>query len=183
MKPRRIPVLLLTLLPLAAVRPLDSPWRFVATTDDLTGAADRRLILRADNWNAPGAPDAVTSATLVLACGDRIPNVDGKSLLFFAGQPLEPFGNELAYVELRFDDQPRPIKAYLTISAYGGGRQIAFLGGDQSRYFSQPLFDQLTSAGKLSVTYRAFSETHRVTFHLAGLRDALSQLSACQWTG
>jgi hypothetical protein len=193
MKPRRIPVLLLTLLPLAAVRPLDSPWRFVETTDDLTGASDRRLILRADNWNAPGAPDAVTSATLVLACGDRIPNVDGKSLLFYAGQPLEPFGNELAYAELRFDDQPHPLKAYFTIFDYGeavvtqtgrrGARQVAFLGTDQSPYFSRPLFDQLTGATKLSVTYRAFSETHHVTFHVAGLNDALAQLSACHWTG
>jgi hypothetical protein len=183
MNPRRIPLLLLSLLPLAAVRPLDSAWRLVETTDDLTGATDRRLILRADNWNAAGGPDVATTATLVLACGDRIPNVDGKSLLFYAGQPLEPFGNELAYVELRFDDQPRPIKAYLTISAYGGGRQVAFLGSDQSRYFSRPLFDRLTGASKLSVTYRAFSETHRVTFHLAGLSDALSQLSACHWTG
>jgi len=195
MKPRRIPLLLLTLLPLAAVRPVDSAWRFVETTDELTGATDRRLILRADNWSATGvgAPDAVTTATLVLACGDRIPNADGKSLLFFAGQPLEPYGNELAYAELRFDDQPRPIKAYFTIFDYGeavvtqtgrrGARQVAFLGTDQSPYFSRPLFDQLTSATKLSVSYRAFSETHNVTFHVAGLSDALPQLSACHWTG
>jgi hypothetical protein len=192
MKPRRIPMLLLTLLPLAAVRPLDSAWRFVETTDDLTGATDRRLILRADNWNATGTPDAAISATLVLACGDRIPNVNGKSLLFYAGQPLESFGNELAYAELRFDDQPRPIKAYFTIFDYGeavvtqtgrhGARQVAFLGTDQSPYFSRPLFDQLTSATKLSVTYRAFSETHHVTFHVAGLSDALAQLGACHWT-
>jgi hypothetical protein len=182
MNPRRIPLLLLTLVPLAAVRPLDSAWRFVETTDDLTGATDKRLILRADNWNAAGTPEAATTATLVLACGDRIPNVDGKSLLFYAGQPLEPFGNELA-AELRFDDQPRAIKAYLTILSVSGGRQVAFLGNDQSRYFSRPLFDQLTSATKLSLTYRAFSETHRVTFHVAGLSDALTQLGACQWTG
>ncbi len=147
MNPRHIPLLLLTLVPLAAVRPLDSAWRLVETTDDLTGATDKRLILRAD-----------------------------------AGQPLEPFGNELA-AELRFDDQPRTIKAYLTILGVSGGRQVAFLGNDQSRYFSRPLFDQLTSATKLSLTYRAFSETHRVTFHVAGLNDALAQLGACQWTG
>ncbi len=183
MNPRRIPLLLLTLLPLAAVRPLDSAWRLVETTDDLTGATDRRLILRADNWKATGAPAAASTATLILACGDRIPNADGKSLLFFAGQPLEPFGNELAYAELRFDDQPRPIKAYLTIFAYGGGRQVAFLGTDKTPYFSRPLFDQLMSATKLSVTYRAFSESHRVTFQLGGLSDALAQLPACHWTG
>ena len=193
MNPRRIPLLLLTLLPLAAVRPLDSAWRLVETTDDLTGASDRRLILRADNWNATGTPDAANTATLVLACGDRIPNLDGKSLLFYAGQPLEPFGNELAYAELRFDDQPRSIKAYFTIFDYGeavvtqtgrrGARQVAFLGTNQSPYFSRPLFEQLTGATKLSVTYRAFSETHQVTFHVAGLSDALAQLGACQWTG
>lgn len=193
MNPRRIPLVLLTLVPLAAVRPLDSPWRFVETTDDLTGATDRRLILRADNWSAAGAPGVANTATLVLACGDRIPNADGKSLLFFAGQPLEPFGNELAYAELRFDDQPRPIKAFFTIFDYGeavvtqtgrrGARQVAFLGTDQSPYFSQPLFDQIVTATRLAVTYRAYGETHRVTFHLAGLGDALPRIAPCRWTG
>jgi hypothetical protein len=193
MNPRRIPLVLLTLVPLAAVRPLDSAWRFVETTDDLTGATDRRLILRADNWSATGGPGVATTATLVLACGDRIPNADGKSLLFYAGQPLEPFGNELAYAELRFDDQPRPIKAFFTIFDYGeavvtqtgrrGARQVAFLGTDQSPYFSRPLFDQIVTATRLTVTYRAYGETHRVTFHLAGLSDALSRLAPCRWTG
>lgn len=193
MNARRLSLLLLTLVPLAAVRSLDSAWRLVETTDDLTGASDRRLILRADNWNPTGAPEVATTATLVLACGDRIPNADGKSLLLFAGQPLEPFGNELAYAELRFDDQPRPIKAYFTIFDYGQaavtptgrrqGRQVAFLGTDQSPYFSRPLFDLLTTAGKLTVTYRAYGDTHRVTFHPAGLTEALSQLAACRWTG
>ena len=67
MNPRRLSLLLVTLLPLAAVRPLDSAWRLVETADDLTGAADRRLILRADDWHATGAPDAVITATLVVA--------------------------------------------------------------------------------------------------------------------
>ena len=194
MNPRRLPFLLLTLLPLAAVRSFDSAWRLVETTDDLTAATgDRRLILRADNWNANGPPDAAVTATLVLACGNRIPNADGKSLLFFAGQPLEPFGNELAYAQLRFDDQPRPIAAYFTIFDYGQAvvtpagrleaRQVAFLGTDQSPYFSRQLFEQLRAASTLSVTYRAYHENHRVTFHLAGLSDALAQLPACRWTG
>jgi len=193
MNPRRLALLLVTLVPLAAARSVDSAWRLVETTDDLTGASDRRLILRADNWNAAGSPDVAVTATLVLACGDRIPNADGKSLLFFAGRPLEPFGNELAYAELRFDDQARPIQAYFTIFDYGqavvtpagrrGARQVAFLGTDQSPYFSQALFEQLRGAGKLSVTYRAYGETHHVTFHLGGLSDALPQLTACRWTG
>ncbi len=179
MNPRRLPLLLLTLLPLAAVRPTDSAWRLVDTTDDLTGASDRRLILRAENWNA-----ATSTATIVVACGDRIPSSDGRSLLFFAGHPFEPFGNELGYAELRFDDQPRPIQAYLTILDVGDARparQVAFLGTDQSPYFSRPLLDQLMTAGKLSVTYRAYGEARTVAFHPAGLREALPQLTACRF--
>jgi len=73
--------------------------------------------------------------------------------------------------------------ADLTIFAYGGGRQVAFLGGDQNHYFARTLLNQLTSASKLTVTYRACSETHHVTFRIAGLSDALAQLPACHWTG
>ena len=178
MNPRRLPLLLLTLIPLAAARPADSAWRLVETTDDLTGAGDRRLILRAEHWNATSV-----TATIVVACGDRIPSSEGRSLLFFAGQPFEPFGNEL-YAELRFDDQPRPIKAYLTIldvvDAHPA-RQVAFLGTDQSPYFSRPLLDQLMAAGKLSVTYRAYGEVRTVSFHPAGLREALPQLAGCRF--
>ena len=179
MNPRRLPLLLLTLVPLAAVRPADSAWRLVETTDDLTGASDRRLILRAEDWNA-----ATATATIVVACGDRIPSSEGRSLLFFAGRPLEPFGNELGYAELRFDDQPRPIKAYLTILDVGDARatrEVAFLGTDQSPYFSRPLLDQLMTAGKLSVTYRAYGEVRTVSFHPAGLRQALPQLAGCHF--
>jgi hypothetical protein len=179
MNPRRLPLLLLTLLPLAAVRPAESAWRLVETTDDLTGASDRRLILRAENWNA-----ATATATIVVACGDRIPSSEGRSLLFFAGRPFEPFGNELGYAELRFDDQPHPIKAYLTILDVGDARatrQVAFLGTDQSPYFSRPLLDQLMAAGKLSVTYRAYGEVRTVSFHPVGLREALPQLAGCRF--
>lgn len=178
MNPRRLPLLLLTLLPLAAVRPADTAWRLVETMDDLTGASDRRLILRSENWNAVSS-----TATIVVVCGDRIASSEGRSLLFFAGQPLEPFGNEL-YAELRFDDQPRSIKAYLTIQDVGDARatrQVAFLGTDQSPYFSRPLLDQLIAAGKLSVTYRAYGEVRTVSFHPAGLREALPQLAGCHF--
>jgi len=174
--------LLLALVPLAVSRPTESAWRMVETTDDLTSASDRRLILRADQW--PGA-------TLVVACGERLPSVDGRSLLFYAGQPLEPFGDELA-ADLRFDDQPRPWKTFFTLVDYGepvltpaghrSSRQVAFLGTDQSPYFSHPLLDQLLGSGKLSVTYRAFGEMHTAMFHLAGLREALAQLAGCRWT-
>lgn len=182
---RRLMPLLVTFATLAAVRAADSAWRLVETTDDLTGATDRRLILRADNWSGAAPANGATRATLVLACGDRLPNADGKSLLFFAGQPLEPFGNELAYVELRFDDQPRPIKAYLTLTDVGDhhDRQVAFLGTDQSPYFSGPLFDRLVAAGQLSVTYRAYGDARTVSFHLAGLRDGLARLPGCRWPG
>ncbi len=185
MTPRRLLPLLATLVPLAAVRPTDSAWRLVETTDDLTGATDRRLILRADNWSAAVPRNGSTNATLVVACGDRLPGADGKSLLFFAGQALEPFGNELAYAELRFDDQP-PIKTYLTILEVGEvrrDRQVAFLGTDQSPYFSPTLLARLMDAERLSVTFRAYGEARAVSFHLAGLREALPQLQKCHWPG
>ena len=182
---RRILPLLVTLVPLAATHPTDSVWRLVETTDDLTGATDRRLILRADNWSATVAPNGSTRATLVVACGDRLPNADGRSLLFFAGQPLEPIGNELAYAELRFDNQPT-IRAYLTIVEVGDARrdrQVAFLGTDQSPYFSAPLFARLLAAERLAVTIRAYGEVRTVAFHPVGLREALGQLPDCRWTG
>jgi hypothetical protein len=60
-------------------------------------------------------------------------------------------------------------------------RQVAFLGTDQSPYFSRPLLDQLMAAGKLSVTYRAYGEVRTVSFHPTGLREALPQLPGCRF--
>jgi hypothetical protein len=193
--PKRLLFLLISALSasLSAQSP-GSNWRLVETTDDLTAATDRRLILRADDWPTVRDTRAVEEyrrASIILACGDRMPGSEGKSLLFFAGQPLEPFGRELGYVELRFDSRPTPIKAFLTILDYGDAvvtatgrratRQVAFLGGDKSPYFSPQLFSQLLAAAKLTVKYRAYGAEQTVSFRLTGLREALLQLPGCRW--
>ena len=179
---------------LSAQSPQSPGWRLVETTDDLTGATDRRLIVRADDWPSvrdTAAVEEYRRATIILACGDRMPGSEGRSLLFFAGQPLEPFGRELGYVEFRFDGRPTPIKAFLTILDYGDAvvtatgrratRQVAYLGTNKSPYFSPQLFSQLLAAGRLTVKYRAFGAEQTVSFRLSGLREALPQLPGCRW--
>lgn len=166
----------------AAAQSPQPVWRMVETTDDLTAAGfDRRLIVRADDW--PAAPPTTAAgyagATIVVACGDRIPNSAGRSLLFNAGQPLQPFGSEMAYAELRFDKDSVPIKAYLTML---DPRRVTFLGEPQSPYFSPRLLDRLMTATTLQVTFKAFGGDRTVSFHIAGLRAALAQLSGCRWT-
>jgi hypothetical protein len=194
MTKRLLPFLITALSASLSAQSPASTWRLVETTDDLTAATDRRLIVRADDWPTVQDTAAVQEyrwATIILACGDRMPGSEGKSLLFFAGQPLEPFGRELAYAELRFDGRPAPIKAYLTILDYGDAvvtasgrratRQVAFLGGEKSPYFSPQLFSQLLGAAKLTVTYRAYGAEQSVSFRLTGLREALQQLPGCRW--
>ncbi len=191
--PKRLLPFLITAL-CASLSAQSPGWRLVETTDDLTGATDRRLIVRADDWPSvrdTAAVEEYRRATIILACGDRMPGSEGRSLLFFAGQPLEPFGRELGYVEFRFDGRPTPIKAFLTILDYGDAvvtatgrratRQVAYLGADKSPYFSPQLFSQLVAAGKLTVKYRAFGAEQTVSFRLSGLREALPQLPGCRW--
>jgi hypothetical protein len=191
-------LLLATLLALPAL-PVQAQtatgWRMVETTDELTATHDRRLILRADDWpklpkNA--TPDEYKGATLVLACGDRLPSADSRSLLFFAGQPMEPYGGEgFGYAELRFDGKGTPVKAYMTqlnhgeaVSSPGGQRPdwyVAFLGEDKSPYFSQRLFERLLAATSLVIEYGAFGRNRTVAFQVGGLRQSLQQLSDCKW--
>ncbi len=191
---RLLPLLITALSTSLSAQSPASNWHLVETTDDLTAARDRRLIVRADDWPTvrdTTAMEEYRRATIVLACGDRIPGSEGKSLLFYAGQPLEPFGRELAYVELRFDGHPTPIKAFLTILDNGdavvtatgrrANRQVAFLGGDKTPYFSPQLFSQLLGAGKLAVKYRAYGAEQTVSFRLSGLREALRQMPGCRW--
>jgi hypothetical protein len=194
MPTRLLPLLITALSASLSAQSPASSWRLVETTDDLTAATDRRLIVRTDDWPTvrdTAAVEEYRRATIILACGDRLPGSEGRSLLFFAGQPLEPFGRELAYVELRFDSRPTPVKAYLTILDYGDAvvtatgrratRQVAFLGWDKSPYFSPQLFSQLLAAGKLTVKYRAYGAEQTVSFRLTGLREALPQLPGCRW--
>ncbi len=159
-----------------------SAWRLVETTDELTAAgSDRRLIVRADDWPAvpPTTAEGYRGATIVVVCGDRIPNSAGRTLLFNAGQPLQSFGSDLAYAELRFDKDSIPIRAYPTML---DPRRVSFLGEEQSPYFSPRLLDRLMAATALTVTFRAFGGDRIVSFHVAGLRAALAQLPGCHWT-
>jgi hypothetical protein len=177
-----VPALMLLIHATAAAQSPPSAWRVVETTDELTAAgSDRRLILRADDWPAqpPTTADGYAGATIVVVCGDRIPNSAGRSLLFNAGQPLQPFGNGLAYAEWRFDQDSVPLRPYLPLL---DSKQVAFLGEERSPYFSPRLLGRLLDAGTLTVRYRAFGGNRTVSFHVAGLRAALAQLPGCRWT-
>lgn len=186
-----LPALLLTVAASAAAQ---STWRLVQTTDELTAASDTRLILREDAWptEPPKAADSFRGATLVLVCGHRLPSAEGRSLLFSADQPMQPFGGNFAYVELRFDSDSQITKAYFTTLQPGSGiavesgrsfpRYVSFLGSEQSPYFSPQIFARLLAANRLMIRYRAFSANRTATFHLAGLREAVGKLSECRWT-
>lgn len=180
--------LLLAAGPVAA----QSGWRLVQTTDELTAAGDTRLILREDAWPAEPskAADTYRGATLVIVCGHRLPGADGRTLLFSADQAMEPFGGDFAYVQLKFDSLPQATKAYFTtlqtgtIAAESGrryARYVAFLGSEQSPYFSPQIFARLLAASRLTITYRAYGEDRSASFHLDGLREAVTKLAECRW--
>jgi hypothetical protein len=180
-------------IPAAPLWPQGRGWQTVETVDDLTGARDRRLILRSADWPDSDSTRAEPrGATLVIACGDRIPGDRGRSLLLFPGQAFLPFANQRAYVELRFDDEPEHRAYYFAIRDLGGAtagpggtspRQVAFLGTDPSPYFSSELFTRLMAAQRLSARIRVLGhpENRTVQFDLTGLRGALSALGSCRW--
>lgn len=179
---RQLLALSLLVLACSTSAAAQSVWRMVETTNDLTAAGnDRRLIVRADDWPAapPTTAEGYAGATIVVACGDRIPNSAGRSLLFNAGQPLQPFGSEMAYAELRFDRDSVATKVYLTMFE---PNRVTFFGEQQSPYFSQRLLGRLMAATTLKVKFRAFGGDSVVSFHVAGLRAALEQLPACHWS-
>jgi hypothetical protein len=185
---------LTALLLLAAAGPLaaQAGWRMVPTTDALTGTADRRLVLRADTTPTPG--DTTLSHrdrldAIAVVCGERLPGAAGRSLLLYTTEPWQEFGPTQGYADLRFDGRPEAVHAYLTLLDYGvitptgrvAPRHVAFLGSEASPYFSSPILARLLAARVLTVTYRAVGAEHTLTFHVAGLPDALGQLSACRW--
>lgn len=186
-----LPALLLTSASSAAAQ---SAWRLVQTTDELTAATDTRLILREDAWptEPAKAADSFRGATLVIVCGHRLPSAGGQTLLFSADQPMQPFGDNLAYAELRFDSDSQVTKAYFTTLPANSGiavesgrsvpRYVSFLGSEQSPYFSPLIFARLLTADRVTIRYRAFSSDRTATFHVAGLADALRKLSECRWT-
>lgn len=185
-------LLLAQLLASASSAAAQSAWRLVQTTDELTAASDTRLILREDAWptEPPKAADSYRGATLVVVCGHRLPSDTGRTLLFSADQPMQPFGGDFAYVQLRFDSLPQVTKAYFTTLQASGTaaesgrrytRYVAFLGSQPSPYFSLQIFDRLLAANRLTITYRAYGADRSASFHVAGLRAALAQLAGCRW--
>ena len=153
-----------------------SKWRLVETQDDLSGAQDRRLILRAENWQAGGA-------TLIVSCGDRVPGVDGRTLLLNGGEPLHPFGGEAAaYAEVTFDTARAAERHYWHLMDDGGAR-LAFIGEPESPYFSEKVFARLLASATLNVRYRALGGERTVRFDVRGLREQLRHLPACRWPG
>jgi hypothetical protein len=192
-------LVLLVVLPLTlsarSVPAQDSTFRVVSTVDDITGRQDTRIIIRGAPWPPRyqiANPDGFKGATLVIACGDRLPSDSGRTLILFAGQALEPFGAEYAYAEARLDAGTKPQRLSFAIFDYGdvqvvptgghSGRQLAFIGTDHQPYFSAPFFTQLLRASSLRLTYRVIGEGSRtVTFAVAGLRSRLDALTRCSW--
>lgn len=189
-----LPVLLGAWTPRAANAQADG-WVRVESWDDLTAAWDRRLILRAEDWPSLGhaaSPDAYKGATLVVSCGDRVPGDSGRSLLLFAGEPLEPFGGgEYAAAGVRFERDGKRHRYDMAILDRGdavviptGGRStrhVAFLGDRKRPYFSADFFARLAGSDTVEVEYQAFGQTRRVVFATAGLRDHLGYLDRCRW--
>jgi len=152
-----------------------SKWRLVETQDEVTGDSvrDTRLILRAEGWTTGGA-------TLVLVCGDRIPGDAHRTMLFNAGEPLEPFGGEArAYVEVSFDGG-RAWERHFWSLTERTSTPVAYVG-DEGAPFSVALFIRLQSARTATVRYRVIGGDRTARFDLTGLRDELRHLSACTW--
>jgi len=152
-----------------------SKWRLVETQDELSGDSvrDKRLILRADGWTTGGA-------TLVVVCGDRIPGDAHRTMLFNAGEPLEPFGGEArAYVEVSFDGGRGWERHYWSLTERAS-TPVAYVG-DEGTPFSVALFVRLQSARTAIVRYRVIGGDRTARFDLTGLRDELRHLSACTW--
>jgi len=159
-----------------AVAAQASGWRLVETQDELTGAQDRRLVLRAEGW-APGG------ATLVIVCGDRLPGAAGRTLLLNAAEPLYPFGgNGAAYAEVSFDGGRTNARHYWRMLD-GAGAQLALVGDEAGPQFSETFFARLLAADTLDLRYRALGGERAVRFALRGLRDELPHLPACHWPG
>lgn len=165
-------VLLASASSLAAQTP---KWRLVETQDELSGARDKRLILRAEGWD-PGGP------TLIVVCGDRIPGDGGRALLLNAGEPLQPFGGDSrAYVEISLDGGRAWERHYWPL-VDGGGTRLAY-AGDERALFSEALFNRLLSAQAAVLRYRSIGGDRTVRFDLTGLREELRHLSQCAWPG
>lgn len=173
----------------------ESAIRVARTVDDVTGRADTRVIIVAESQpvlTIRPAPSDYKGATLIIACGNRVPADSGRTLLLYAGQALEPFGDGLAYAEVRFDTAGAYRKMDLPIFDYGesvetstagrASRHMAYLGTGARPYYSEGFVKSLLAAGTLHIRFRAFGAGWRnVSFRLDGLRGALQSVRACRW--
>jgi len=182
----------LLLIALSARLSAQTGWRLVRTSDELTGVADRRLMLRADTMASPADTLAHRHRfdALALVCGERLPSSAGRSLVLFTDESWQQFGAATGYADLRFDGRPEAMPAFVTLIDYGviaptghvAARHMAFLGSESSPYFSRAILTRLLSARTLSVTYRAVGANETLRFHVGELKDALGQLPGCRWS-
>jgi len=169
-------VLVLGALAAAPAPAQDPKWRLIETQDELSGGPeqDRRLILRAEGWTRGGA-------TLVVACGDRVPGSERRTLLFNGGEPLHPFGGEpVAYAEMTFDRRGARAGQYWRFFEPGPSR-VAYMGEQRSPYFSEALFRKLLAAESVEVRYRTIGGERSARFDLRGLEAELRRLPGCTW--
>jgi hypothetical protein len=166
-------------------------WRIVpAAAGETSGQA--RLVLAGTDRRRGASPHDTDSATatLVIACGTTLPGPRGRALYFRSAEPMEPFGGD-GYATLHFDGESYAQDAYLGLTAdapeasalarASGPLRLGFLGEARSPYYSTHLMREMLNARRLTVTYLAFGAQRDVTFHLAGLSEALAHLGDCDW--
>jgi hypothetical protein len=157
-------------------------WRWVNSADELSDRTDSRLILKGME---PGP-------LLLFVCGDRLPGDSARTLLFFAGESLLPFGGGAdAYVEVRFANEQVWRPGYWRIYEAGEpqtelpltgmSRRVAFMGSGHTPYFSTELFKRLVASDTVSIRYRVFGDSHEVRFLTAGLAATLGSRTDCRW--
>ncbi len=187
-------LLALLAVPYATVALAQAPsWRLLTTSDPFDTTGDRRLVLAATDRPASKTgtdPADTTRAALIVSCSPRMPGSLGRSLLFLAGQSMEPFGDQ-AYVEIGAQGHARALQAFFSFAPSEVSQRLApglnepdrmaFIGEATLPYFSKRLFHELLTADALTIRYRAFGEERAVTFRVAGLARALPQLGGCSW--
>jgi hypothetical protein len=157
-------------------------WRWVSTADELSSRTDTRLILSA---TAPGP-------ILLFVCGNRLPGDSARTLLFFAGESLFPFGGSgNAYMEVRFAGEKvwHPWYWLIYDAADPRGelpltrmsRRVAFMGSRHNAYFSTEIFKRMLASDTVSIRYQAFGDSHEVRFLTAGLAAMLRNRTDCKW--
>jgi len=157
-------------------------WRWVSTADELSSRTDTRLILSA---TAPGR-------ILLFVCGNRLPGDSGRTLLFFTGESLFPFGGSgNAYMVVRFAGEKVWHPWYWLIydaaasqgelPLTGMSHRVAFLGSNHNAYFSTEIFKRMLASDTVSIKYQAFGESHEVRFLTAGLAAMLRSRTDCRW--